>query len=91
VVDLRITQPSWGLCRESFFLGSIRVRPTLLVACERVPRRGTARRKRTSGVRGLAWEAYVSCWACFLVQGVHQFESSRLSDMSNLLFMATIK
>jgi hypothetical protein len=27
----------------------------------------------------------------FLLQGVHRFKSSRLSDMSNRLFMAAIK
>jgi hypothetical protein len=26
---------------------------------------GTARRKRTSGVRGLEWEAYVACCSSF--------------------------
>jgi hypothetical protein len=47
----------------ALFLGNSRVRPTLLVACERLPRTGTARRKRTPGVCGLAWEACVSCWS----------------------------
>jgi hypothetical protein len=37
VVDPRITQPSWGLCREPFFVESSRVRPTMLMACERLP------------------------------------------------------
>jgi hypothetical protein len=37
---------------------------------------GTTRRKRTSGVRGLTWEAYMSCRVDrgFPLQGVHQFE-----------------
>jgi hypothetical protein len=52
---------------------------------------GTARRKRTPGIRGLAWEAYMSCWLGFPLQGVHRFESTRLSDMSNRLFVAAIK
>jgi hypothetical protein len=30
-------------------------------ASERLSRTGTARRKRTPGVRGLEWEAYVAC------------------------------
>jgi hypothetical protein len=55
---------------------------------EKLPRTGIARKKHTLGVRGLAWEAYVSCWSGFPLQGVHQFESPRLSDMSNRLFMA---
>jgi hypothetical protein len=49
----------------ALFLGSSSVCPMLLVACERLPRTGTARRKRTSGVRGLAWQAYMSCWSDF--------------------------
>jgi hypothetical protein len=35
----------------------------------------TTRRKRTPGVHGLEWEAYVACWSDFLLQGVHRFES----------------
>jgi hypothetical protein len=54
-----------GVVSGALFLRSSRVRPTLLVACERLPRTGIARRKRTSGVCGLAWEAYVSCWSGF--------------------------
>jgi hypothetical protein len=30
-------------------------------ASERLSRTGTVRRKRTPGVRGLEWEAYVAC------------------------------
>jgi hypothetical protein len=80
-----------GVVSGALFLESSRVRPTLLVACERLPRTGTARRKHTTGVRGLTWEAYVSCWSGFPLQGVHRFESPRLSDMSNRLFVAAIK
>jgi hypothetical protein len=36
-------------------------------------------------VRGLAWKAYVSCVPDFSLQGVHQFKSLWLSDMSNRL------
>jgi hypothetical protein len=59
-------------------------------ASERLSHTGTAHRKRTSGVRGLEWEAYVSYWSGFPLQGVHRFELSRLSNMSNRLFMAII-
>jgi hypothetical protein len=59
-------------------------------ASERLSRTGTARRKRTPGVRGLEWEVYVVCWSSFLLQGVHRFKSPRLSDMSNRLFVAVI-
>jgi hypothetical protein len=58
----------------AIFLGRCRVRPMLLMACERLPHTGIAHRKHTSGVCGLAWEAYVSCWLDFSPQGVHQFE-----------------
>jgi hypothetical protein len=34
---------------------------TLWSQRERLPRTGVARRKRTSDVHGLTWEAYVSC------------------------------
>jgi hypothetical protein len=61
---------------------------TLSMTRERLPRTGTAHRKCTPGVRGPAWEAYVACWSGFPLHGVHQFELSRLSDMSNRLFVA---
>jgi hypothetical protein len=67
------------------------IRPTLLTTREGLPRTGTNRRKRTLGVRGLAWEAYVSCWSSFPLQGVHRFELPRLLDISNCLFMTAIK
>jgi hypothetical protein len=52
---------------------------------------GTAHRKRTPGVRGLACKAYVACWSSFPLQSVHRFESPRLSNMSDRLFVAIIK
>jgi hypothetical protein len=54
-----------GVVSGALFLGSSRVRPTLLMACKRLPRTRTAHRKRTSGVRGLTWKAYVLCWLGF--------------------------
>jgi hypothetical protein len=77
-----------GVISGALFLRSSRVHPTLLMACERLPHTGTTRRKRTPGVRGLAWEPYVSCWSDFSLQGVHRFKSPRLSNMSNRLFVA---
>jgi hypothetical protein len=44
-------------------------------ASERLSRTGTARRKRTSGMHRLGWEAYVACWSDFPLQGVHRFKS----------------
>jgi hypothetical protein len=49
----------------AFFLGSSRDRPTLMMACERLPCTWTARWKHTRGIRGLAWKAYVSCVSGF--------------------------
>jgi hypothetical protein len=49
----------------ALFLRSSRVRPTLLMACERLPRTWTVHKKRTQGVRGLVWEAYMLCVSCF--------------------------
>jgi hypothetical protein len=64
--DLRIGQLVWwGCSQESLFLETNRNRPTLLSQCKRLPCTRTTRRKRTSGVRGLTWEAYVSCVSGF--------------------------
>jgi hypothetical protein len=43
-----------GVVSGALFLGSSRVRPTLLMACEKLPRMGTAHRKCMPGVRGLS-------------------------------------
>jgi hypothetical protein len=59
-------------------------------ASERLSHTGTARRKRTPGMCGLEWEAYVTCCLGFPLQGIHRFESPRLSDMSDRLFVAVI-
>jgi hypothetical protein len=70
--------PGVGVCYD--FVG----------ASERLSRTVTVRRKRTPDVRGLEWEAYIVCWSGFPLQGVHRFESPRLSDMSNRLFVKVI-
>jgi hypothetical protein len=72
---------------EALFLRSSMVRPTLLMASKMLLCRGIAHRKCMSGIRELAREAYVSCISGFSLQCVHRFESSRLSDMSNCLFV----
>jgi hypothetical protein len=59
-------------------------------ASERLSRTRTARRKRTLGVRGLEWEVYMACYSGFSLRGAHRFESPRVSDMSNHLFVAVI-
>jgi hypothetical protein len=61
--------------------------PTLSTTHERLPRTGTTRRKRALSIRGLVWEAYVSYWSGFPLQGTHRFESPRLLGMSNHLFV----
>jgi hypothetical protein len=80
-----------GVASGALILESRTIHPTLLMTRERLPRTGTTRRKHTPGVRGLAWEAYVSYWSGFPLHGVHQFESPGLSDMSNRLFVIAIK
>jgi hypothetical protein len=64
-----------GIVSGALFLRSNRVRPTLLMASERLSHTWTARRKRTCGIRGLMLEAYISCVSGFSLHGVHQFES----------------
>jgi hypothetical protein len=80
-----------GVMSGVLFLRSSRVRPTLMMTCERLPRTWTTSRKHTYGIRGLAREVYVSCVSGFPLQGVHRFESLRLSDMSNRLSMTVFK
>jgi hypothetical protein len=43
----------------STFLRSSSICPILLDQCERLPHIGTARRKRMSGVREMAWKVYM--------------------------------
>jgi hypothetical protein len=45
----------------ALFLMSSGIRLNLSMTRERLPCTGTARRKRTSDVRGLAWKAYILC------------------------------
>jgi hypothetical protein len=85
--DPWIGQPTCCGLSGTLFLGSSGIYPNLSAPRERLPRTGTTRKKHTLGVRGLTWEAYVSCWSGFPLQGVHRFESPRLSDMSNRLFV----
>jgi hypothetical protein len=59
-------------------------------ASERLSRMRTTHMKHTLGKHGLEWKAYVVCWSGFPLHGVHRFESPRLSDMSNHLFVAVI-
>jgi hypothetical protein len=63
-----------GVVSGALFLGSSRVRLTPLMACERLRHTWTTHRKRTRGVRGLVWEAYMSCVSGFPLQGVHSFK-----------------
>jgi hypothetical protein len=87
-MDPRIGQPSdYGLGREPYFLGTV----ALSIAVDEF----------TKGCYALtAWDTYGrgpytdGAWdACgvlvrFSLYGVHRFESSGLSDMSNRLFVA---
>jgi hypothetical protein len=64
-----------GVVSGALFLKRSKVRPMLLMACERLPHMSTARRKHTPGVRELVWEAYMSYWSSFPLRGVHRFKS----------------
>jgi hypothetical protein len=64
-----------GVVSGALFLRSSRVRPTLMMPCERLPRMWAARRKHMYDVRRLVREAYVSCASVFPLYGVHRFES----------------
>jgi hypothetical protein len=50
---------------ESTFSREQGIRPTLSMTRKGLSRTGTTRRKRKLGVRGLAWEACVSCCSGF--------------------------
>jgi hypothetical protein len=54
------TQQDWEVGSGALFLGSSSIHPMLLTTYERLLPMGIARKKRTSGVRHLEWEAYVS-------------------------------
>jgi hypothetical protein len=59
---------------------------------------GTSKRlSYVDHVRYMIWDhtqikcgGHMACWSGFPLQGVHRFESPRLSDMSNRLFVAVI-
>jgi hypothetical protein len=85
------TQSGWGVESGALFLESGVSVHRYWWLYERLPHTWTAHRKCTWGVRGLARKAYVSCWSGFSLHGVHRFESLRLSDVSNRLFVAAIK
>jgi hypothetical protein len=65
-----------GFVSGALFLRSSRVRPMLMMACERLPHTCTTHKKRTYGIHGLAQEVYMLCISGFPMQGVHRFESS---------------
>jgi hypothetical protein len=54
-----------GVVSGALFLGSGRVRPTLLMACERLLRTWTTHRKRTRGIRGLTWKRMCHVYRVF--------------------------
>jgi hypothetical protein len=78
-----------GLCWEPFFLGSSVIRPNLSVSRKRLLYVDYMRRMvegHTQTERGKC----VAYRSGFPLHGVHQFESPRLSYMSNRLFVAVI-
>jgi hypothetical protein len=64
-VDLTVHSVGLGGGAESTFSQEQCIRPTQSGQRERLSRKGTARRKRTRGICGLAWKAYVSCVSGF--------------------------
>jgi hypothetical protein len=84
---------SWHVvdCVGSLFSQEQWLYSPLSMTHEKLPRTGTACRKCTPGVRRLAWKMYVSCWSKFPLQSAHWFESPRLSNMSNRLFVTAVK
>jgi hypothetical protein len=77
-----IGQPScYGLCREPFFLG-LWICSNLLTATRNVAICGPHEIRMVESHMWTKREKRVTCWSGFLLQGVHWFESPRLSDMS---------
>jgi hypothetical protein len=73
--DPWIDQPTgWGSSRESLFLKSSGIHPTLLGQCKGLPRTACHERVRVMCIR-------------FLLQDVQLFKSPRLLNMSNRLFV----
>jgi hypothetical protein len=88
--DSRIGQPvCCGLCWKPFFSGPVTLSNTV----------GDSQRVAICGLREIHMVLYhtrtehekrVACWSGFPLYGVDRFESSRLSDMSNRLFVTVI-
>jgi hypothetical protein len=54
-----------GFVSGALFLRSSRVRPMLMMACERLPHTWTACKKCTWGIHGMAWEASCQVYQVF--------------------------
>jgi hypothetical protein len=78
-----------GLCREPFFSGAV----TLSSAVDDVRMVSICGPRKMRMVMDHTWTErgkHVACWSDFPLQGVHRFESPRLSDIRNCLFVAAI-
>jgi hypothetical protein len=85
-----IDQPAcYGLCREPFFLGAVTL-SNAIDDSRRVAICGTREIRMVLNHMRTVREKCVVCWSGFPLQSVHRFESFRLSDMSNHLFMTVI-
>jgi hypothetical protein len=78
-----------GLCREPFFSGEVTLSSAvddmrMVVIC------GPREIRMVLEHTWIECEKRVTCWSGFPLQGVHRFESLRLSDMSNRSFVAVI-
>jgi hypothetical protein len=69
-------------CREQWLC------PPLLTTSRKVAKCGPREIRIVEGHTQIEHGKHVVCWSGFPLQGVHRFESPRLSDMSNRLFVA---
>jgi hypothetical protein len=84
-MDPWIGQPlGCGLCREQWLC------PSLLMIMQNVAICGPREIRMVLDHTWIERGKHVTCWSGFPLQGVHRFESPRLSDMSNCLFVSVI-
>jgi hypothetical protein len=74
----------------ALFLRSSGIHPNLLVSHERLLYMDHVRYVWSSVICGLSMESVWCVGRVFPLQGVHRFESPRLSDMSNRSFVSVI-
>jgi hypothetical protein len=96
IVGERMSTDPWigqpmccGLCREPFFSGVV----DLFKSVDDCAKGSICGPREICMVLDHMWTErgkHVACWSGFPLHGVHRFESSWLSDMSNRLFVVVI-